>query len=172
MAAYNTPENELHPDPTLTEIMLLVDMDQGVTSIGWNAETARLFAIDTAMAVVRRNIAVLSEPEKQRLITKLQEARALVVSGRDAELGFLQAAMEANMPLADSDRARLMWLIAIDALLPSPYRAALVTTRCALTLGIPEPLTDVSSLLRDRLLARLGEGSLHSEPTPDLFRIA
>ena len=74
------------------EIMHLVDMHGGVTSEGWTRETARLFAIDTAMTFIRRNMAVLSEADKHSLVTRLQEARTLVVSGRDSELGFIQVA--------------------------------------------------------------------------------
>lgn len=151
--------------------MHLVDMPFGVTGDGWNGESARLFAIDIAMTVIRRNSDILSEPERQLLLGKLQEARTLVVGRRDRELGSIQASLEAQLPLTEPGALRQIRLIAIDSLLPSPYRAALVSTRNALSLVAREAFTDLSGLIRERLLARLGEGSLVSD-TSDLFRIA
>lgn len=155
----------------LSEIMHHVDMASGVTAEGWNGETARLFAIDIAMLVLRRNILVLSEVDRQTLSYQLQEARSLVVAGRDSELGFIQAALETHLRLTETFQQRRLWLTAIDALVPSPFRAALIATRNALTLGTTEAVADFSALLRDRLLARLGEGSLHTEG-PTLFLTA
>lgn len=172
MLDYEAIANNPEHDSTLGEIMHLVDMQAGVTHDGWNAETARLFAIDTAMTAIRRNLASLSEPDKHRLLGQLQEARTLVVAGRDNELGYVQAAMESNLALIGPGRQRRLWLTAIDALIPSPYRAALVSTKNALSMGATEALTDLPTLLRDRLLARLGEGSLLGEPTIDLFLTA
>jgi hypothetical protein len=169
---HETTDNDPEQDPTLDEIMHLVDMHGGVTSEGWTSETARLFAIDTAMAFIRRNLSVLPEPDRHILVTRLQEARSLVVSGRDGELGFLQSAIESHLSMVSPGRQRGMWLAAIDALLPSPYRAALVSTKNALAVGTTETFVDLSNLLRDRLLARLGEGSLLSEPTTELFLTA
>jgi hypothetical protein len=156
----------------LTEIMHLVDMQFGVTAEGWNTETARLYSIDVAMMVLRRNMLVLAEVDRQTLTHQLHEARTLVVSGRDSELGFLQAALESHLTLARDPQERRLWLAAIDAMLPNAYRAALVCTKNALASGTTEALSDFSSLLRDRLTARLGEGSLHSEPGHTLFLTA
>lgn len=149
-------------DSTLTEIMHLVDMPSGVSYSGWNAETARLFALDAAMTAIRRNLMYMSETDKHSLVTRLHEARSLVVAGRDPELGFIQASLESNLATAGPERERRIWLTAIDALIPSPFRAALVSTKNALTLATPG-LPDLASLIRGRLLARLGEGSLLSE---------
>lgn len=149
---------------TLTEIMHLVDMEPGVTSDGWSRQTARLFAIDTAIVAVHRNIALMSDADRQSLLLLLQQARTLVTDHRDDELDFVQAALEANLSQTVPGRERQVWLTAIDALLPSPYRAALVSTKSALSLGTTEALVDLTELLRDRLLARLTEGSLHLEP--------
>lgn len=168
MLNHDTPGNERVDLSTLSEIMHLVDMESGVTSDGWSPESARLFAIDTAMTALRRNMTALPEAEKQRLVLRLQEARTLVVSGRDSELGFIQTSLEAHLSLATNNRHRRLSLMAIDALIPSPYRAALVTTKSALSLGTTESLADLSNLLRDRLLARLGEGSLLSGRSDDL----
>ena len=156
----------------LTEIMHLVDMQFGVTAEGWNSESARLYSIDIAMMVLRRNMLVLEEVDRQTLTHQLHEARSLVVSGRDSELGFLQATLESHLTLARGPQERRLWLAAIDALIPNPYRAALVSTKSALASGTTEALADFSSLLRDRLMARLGEGSLHSDPGHTLFLTA
>lgn len=172
MLDYGAIANNQEHDSTLGEIMHLVDMKAGVTHDGWNGETARLFAIDTAMTAIRRNLASLSGTDKHRILGHLQEARTLVIGGRDHDLEYVQAAMESNLALIGPGRRRRMWLTAIDALIPSPYRAALVSTKNALSLGTTEALADLSTLLRDRLLARLGEGSLLGEPTSDLFLIA
>ena len=169
---YEALNNDPNHDSTLGEIMHLVGMQFGVTAEGWNKESARLFAIDTAVMAIRRNVLALSETARQSLFAKLQEARALVVSGRDAELGFIQAALESFMSLSVPGRERRMWLTAIDALLPSPYRAALVSTKNALSLGTTEALAELSEHLRERLLARLGEGTLLSDPPTDLFLTA
>jgi len=171
MLDFEATEDDREHGSTLGEIMHLVDMPFGVTGDGWNGESARLFAIDIAMTVIRRNLDILTESERQLLIGKLQEARTLVVAGRDPELGFIQANIEAQLPLSEPGPHRQIRLIAIDSLLPSPYRAALVSTRNALSLGAVEVFTDLSGLIRDRLLARLGEGSLVWDPST-LFRIA
>ncbi len=171
MLDFEAGNNTGNQRSTLSEIMHHVDMRSGVTSEGWNAETARLFAIDIAMLVLRRNILVLAEVDRQTLSYQLQEARSLVVAGRDSELGFIQAALETHLGLSDTSQERRLWLTAIDALVPSPFRAALIATRNALTLGTTEAVADFSALLRDRLLARLGEGSLHTEG-PTLFLTA
>lgn len=159
-------------DSALTEIMLLVDMRFGSMHDGWNRESARLFAIDTAIMFIRRNIDAVSEADRQTLTARLQEARTLVVGDRDSELGFIQAGLESQLVLAKPGRERWVWLAAIDALLPSPFRAALVATRNAVALAAPETFSDLGAQLRGRLIARLGEGSLLAEPTSTLFLTA
>ncbi len=156
----------------LTEIMHLVDMRLGVSHEGWTGESARLFAVDTAMTVVRRNIASLPEADRQTILSRLHEARTLVVADRDDELGFIQAALEAQLGVAPVGLQRWMWLIAIDALLPNPFRAALISTRNALAVGATGAFTDLATLLRERLVARLDEGTLVSEAPSNLFLIA
>lgn len=156
-------------DSTLVEIMHLVEMRFGAPDSGWHPESARLYAIDVAMTVIRRNAGTLSETERQSLSARLHEARTLVVGGRDAELGFIQSALEAHMAMARGPRERRVWLTAIDALVPSPFRAALISTHNALTLGAAGNFTDLAALLRDRLTARLEEGSLTVEPPPGFY---
>jgi hypothetical protein len=156
----------------LTEIMHLVDMRLGVTQEGWTRESARLFAIDTAMTIVRRNIPSLPEVDRQTIVGRLHEARTLVVADRDDELGFIQSALETHLCLAPAGRERRVWLITIDALLPNPYRAALISTRNALAMGASEAFTDLANLLRERLIARLDEGTLISDTSSTLFLTA
>lgn len=169
---HEATENIPGHDSTLTEIMHMVDMPSGPTSTGWNAETARLFALDTAMTAIRRHLALISEADKHSLVTRLHEARSLVVAGRDSELGFIQASLETHLAMAISEGERHVWLSAIDALMPCPFRSALVSTRNALSLKAIEGFPDAARLLRNRLLARLGEGSLLSETSTDLDRTA
>jgi hypothetical protein len=163
--------NHREPDPILTEIMHLVDMETGASGTGWNPETARLFAIDTAVTVIRRHFAQMPDADRLSVIGRLGEARTLVVAGRDDELGFLQAALEANLTLAPVGPLRRLWLLAIDALIPNPYRAALIVTRSVLGLEADEE-GDLIGLVRIRLAARLGEGELLPRPPGHLYLIA
>ncbi|MGD2101336.1 MAG: hypothetical protein PVG83_03810 [Acidimicrobiia bacterium] len=158
-------------DSTLTEIMHLIDMSAGVQSDGWHPESARLFAIDTAVMVVRRYSNRLTEAERQAVIAQLHEARRLVVAGRDKELGSIQSTLECHLATTEAGTVRQIWLVCIDALLPSPFRAALVVARSAL-LSQTAGWTDITKLLRERLVARLDEGSLMAEPVSTLFLIA
>lgn len=165
---------ETNNDPdqvtTLTEIMHLVDMEPGVTLDSWSRQSARQFAIDTATVAVRRNMALMSDADRQSLLLLLQQARTLVTDHRDEELDFVQAALEAHLVQTTPGRERHVWLVAIDALLPSPYRAALVATKGALALGATEALVDLAEMLRDRLRTRLDEGVVVDplEPTQRL----
>ena len=148
--------------------MHLVDMPAEVGSEGWSGESARLFALDIAMSAIRPSLTTLNESERQLLIEGLQQARTLVVGGRDDEIGFLQEAFEAQLRLASPDK-RVVLLSALDALIPDPYRAALVSVRDTLEMGGTDPT--LVDLLRDRLVARLGEESRNSQPPP-LFQSA
>jgi hypothetical protein len=172
LADYNGFRNQQDRDFTLTEIMHLVDMSPGVTSDGWNAETARLFAIDTAMTVIRRNMTLLADVDRHRLFTQLHEARRLVDAERDEELGAAQAVLEIHLSETARVMERRMWLLAIDALLPCPYRAALITTRNALAPESGELFDDPGILLKDRLIARLGEGTLLTDVSGTTFLTA
>ncbi len=153
---------------TLTEIMRLLDFALDLDVSEWSLQTARLFALDAAMAAIRRDAAILSEADRHNLTSYLQEAKGLVITDRDVELGFLQAAMETRLSLISPGERRQMWLTAIDSLIPSPYRAALVSTENAISLGNRGTLADLSTLLRDRLSADPGGGSLLLEPTTQL----
>lgn len=158
-------------DVALTEIMHLIDMSAGIASDGWHSEAARLFAIDAAVMVVRRYSNLLTESDRQAVMARLHEARRLVVAGRDAELEFIQSTLESHLATAEPGIVRQIWLVCIDALLPSPFRAALIVARTALltqAAGWP----DIAKQLRERLIARLDEGSLLAEPASTLFLIA
>lgn len=156
----------------LLEIMELVHMGTGSAKDGWGAPAARLYALDVAMVVVNRNMNVIAEAGRQTLFGRLQEARTLVVSARDDELGFVQGALESHLSLTREGRERHVWLTVIDALIPNPFRAALICTRDALSLGATAAFADVAGLARDRLVARLDEGRLLAQPAPALYLIA
>ena len=156
----------------LNEIMHTLEMGAGTSTDGWCAESARLFAIDVAVMVVRRQVKLLGENDRQTLMGRLTEARRLVVGDRDYELGFLQAALESQLPILAPGPERRIWLTAIDALVPSPFRAALIVTRGALS-QVPKPgVSRLPQVLRERLVARLDEGYLLDEPASTLFLIA
>lgn len=168
MLDYEAVGNDRDHGSTLTKILRLVEVVVEVDLAGWNRQTARLYAIDAAMTAIRRDAAILSDADRHNLTSYLQEGRSLAVADRDDELGFLQAAMEARLTLVTPGKRRRLWLTAIDSLIPSPYRAALVSTENTLSLGESETLADLSTLLRDRLLARLGGDSPILEPTAGL----
>lgn len=165
MLDYEATGNDRDHGSTLTGIMRLLDFAVDLDLSTWNPQTARLFALDAAIATIRRDAAILSDADRHNLTSYLQEAKSLVVAGRDDELGFLQAAMETRLSLIHPGERRQVWLTAIDSLIPSPYRAALVSTENAVSLGTTETLDDLSTLLRNRLSAGSGEGSLLWEPT-------
>lgn len=168
MRDYEAIGNSRDHRSTLTEIMRLLDFAVDLDVSEWNPQTARLFALDAAMATIRRDAAVLSDADRHNLTSYLQEAKGLVVADRDHELGFLQAAMETRLSIISPGERRQVWLTAIDSLIPSPYRAALVSTENAISLGNRGTLASVSTLLRDRLSAGPGEGPLLLQPTAQL----
>ena len=135
-------------------------MHSNDSSDGWHRESARLFAIDIALTVVRRNMATMDDRDRSAVTRNLHEARTLTISGRDDELDFVLASLEVNLNAAETYRQRRVWLTAMDALLSSPYRAALVTTRNALSFGATDVFADLRGLIRERLVARLAEGNL------------
>lgn len=142
-------------------------MDIEPSDVGWSPETARLFSIDVAMLALRSLWGYMEVGERRELSDALQEARRLVVDGHDDELGYLQAALESHLirsPL------REVWITALNALLPSPFRAAEATLQAVPPLNADEKSEPFADMLRQRLRARLGEGMLLLEA--DLFAIA
>lgn len=152
-------------DSTLVEILELVGMELGGSSVGWRPEAARLYAIDVAMGILRRNADVVPEATRLALIARLHEARIWVECQGEVELTSIQADVETLLAPMRNVESRRMCLAAVDALLPSPYRSALVSTRNALLLGATGALGDVATLLRTRLAARLVEASWIVSPT-------
>lgn len=165
MLDYEATGNDRDHRSTLTRIMQLLDSTRDSDPSGWNPQTARLFAIDAAITVIHRDAAVLSEADRHNLTSYLREAKDLVLSDRDNELGLLQATIEVRLSLIAPGKRRQLWLTAIDTLIPSPYRAAMVSTQNAISLGDARTLAYLSTLLRDRLSARSGAGSLHLDRT-------
>lgn len=159
-------------DPTfhdsLAAVKRMIAMEVEPVDVGWSEEPARLFSIDTAMLVLRRNAANLEELERQALSIRLHEARRLVVSQREAELDFIQNELESYLAQTRHAEARYIWLAAMDAMLPSPYRAAEAVVATALKMEGDE-LSDLTEVLQQRLRARLSEGSLMAEQSSTLF---
>lgn len=161
----------LHHD-SLSTVKTLIEMDVEAADVGWGEEPARLFSIDTAMLVLRRNVTRLDELDRQALSNRLHEARRLVIAGREGELGFLQNELESYLTHSWSSDARGIWITALNALLPSPYRAAETAVATALEVDRAGSVSDLAEVLRQRLRARLSEGSLLAEETSSLFATA
>lgn len=160
-------------DPTsrdsLSTLKALIDMDNEPTDVGWGQEPARLFSIDTAMLVLRRNMASLDELDRKALSNRLHEARRLSIAGQEGELGFLQSELETYLSHSGSSKPRGIWLTALNALLPCPYRAAEIAVATALAVDAPASISDLAEVLRQRLRARLSEGTLMAEETSPQF---
>ena len=162
---------ELHRQESLSEVKKLIEMRSEETDDGWGREAARLFAIDIALLTTRRHIDRLSAVDSRLLMVKLNEARRLVVDDRDHELEWVQGEFEPYLRQAASTGARPVWLTALNAMLPSPYRAAVAALTAALTAS-PDQIDELSVILGQRLRARLGEGAMLREESGDLFAIA
>ncbi|MCI0425537.1 MAG: hypothetical protein L0Z47_06760 [Actinobacteria bacterium] len=146
---------ELYRASGLAEVAGLIEMDP--LDKGWNRESARLFAIDAAMLACREGGSLLGDAELRQMLLKLGEARRLVVDDRDYELEWL---LDELLPyLAHSSATRPTWATVMNALLPCPYRSAVATCRGVLV-AHPREAETLSSILRDRLRARLDEGAL------------
>ena len=160
---------ELHRLESLREIEALIEMPSARIEDGWSTESARLFAIDTAMLVARRHMSDLVESDRLFLMIKLNEARRLVVDDRDQELEWIQGEFGSFLG-SPAIHTRHIWLTVLNSMLPSPYRAAVATVAAALSTS--DVIDDLSATLRDRLIARLGEGALLRQETGEIFAIA
>lgn len=165
---YEAAGNHQDDQSTLTRLRQRLDPAGLEDPSGWNRQNARLYAIDAASTAIRHEAAALSEADRHNLTSYLQEAKELALSDRDDELGFLQSAMEAQLSLITPGERRQLWLTAIDSLIPSPYRAALVSTENAIFLGGSGIRADLSTLLADRLSVDSDAGSVRLEPTVQL----
>jgi len=170
VTAGNASNTEFYRDESLAFVRMAISAGPG-TSVGWDAESARLFAIDTALVVLRVNLARLAELDRQVIANSLNEARRLVVDGRDRELGHIQHRFESRLSHSWSADARSIWLTAINALLPSPFRAAETAVESAYRAGGTDP-DKLAELLADRLRARVGEWSLLTNQRSILFASA
>lgn len=146
--------------PSLATIKRSIGMEVEASDVGWGEEPARLFSIDTAMLVLGRHGSSLDEPDRQMLSDRLHEARRLVVAGRDDELEFIQNELESYLSHSWSFDCRSIWLSALDALLPSPFRAAETVVATALCVESPDSTDDLAEVLAQRLRARLSEATL------------
>ena len=86
--AAGPPETDLFWEESLAFVRMATGA--GVeASNGWHEESARLFAIDAALVVLRGNMTRIEELDRQAIANSLNEARRLVVDKRDNELGHL-----------------------------------------------------------------------------------
>lgn len=161
--------SEPYSEESLSYLMWALQLGFEDALNGWGKESARLFSIDTAMSVLRRNDVVLAELDRQMLADRLHEARRMTVNGRDLELSYVQNTLETYLNHSWSPNNRSIWLTAINSLLPSPYRAAEATVRAALVTDGATSSVDLIEVLRQRLRARLSEGLLLAEPVGTLF---
>jgi hypothetical protein len=161
------PEATLEPYryESLIEVKEMTGMGAEPVDDGWNAESARLFAIDVAMLMYKRDPAAMVELDRIALLGRLGEARRLVVEGKDGDLGYVQNEFEVYLVRA-SNQARSIWLTAINAMIPSPFRAARACVEAAIALS---DVGDLPERIVDRLRARMEEGSLIAQPPAQLL---
>lgn len=156
----------------IEEIMHSISMPSGSAYEGWCAETARLYALDVAHLFVRRYMSEVPTHDWGVAMAALQEARVLTMSGRAAELGFIQGRLEIFLSHAKSRTERAVWYLAIDALAPGADRAALAATRNAIRHTPNQRLEELKEILQSRLAARLLEGRLVDIAEPNLRLIS
>ncbi|MGH8914986.1 MAG: hypothetical protein ACRDZM_10790 [Acidimicrobiia bacterium] len=128
----------------------------------WDETYARLYAIDCASIVYRYHIPDLNEMARDLVQRLLHQARQLVTSGRERELASIERALMTGLDAASSV-TRSVWLVALNAVLPDPFRAAVMSTEAALlAFGRgPNPRRDaVAESVRRRLLSRTEEAAL------------
>ena len=168
--AAGPPETDLYWEESLAFVRMATGA--GVeASNGWQEESARLFAIDAALVVIRGNMTRIEELDRQAIANSLNEARRLVVDKRDNELGHLLYQLESRLTHSWSANARHLWLTAMNALLPSPYRAAQTTVESAYRI-VGQDSDRLSEQLAERLMARVGEGSLMNDRSTAMFASA
>lgn len=145
----------------LEPICVMLETDRHLLGT-WDETWARLFAIDCASIIYRFHVPGMDEAARDLIHRLLHQARKLTIGERQAELGSVERALMAGLR-ASSDMTRPVWLVALNSLLPDPFRAALVTVESALaTFGPrPNPRRDaVIESMRSRLLSRTEEAAL------------
>ncbi len=128
----------------------------------WDETWARLFAIDCASIIYRFHIPGMDEAARDLIHRLLHQARKLTINDRQVELGSVERALMAGLR-SSSDVTRPVWLVALNSLLPDPFRAALVTVESALASSGPRPnprRDAVIESMRSRLLSRTEEAAL------------
>lgn len=128
----------------------------------WEEPYARLYAIDCASIVFRYHLPDLTEPARDLIQRLLHEALQLVTAGRDNELASIERALMTGLEAA-SRVTRSVWLVALNAVLPDPFRAAVMSTEASLhAFGRgPNPRRDaVAEAVRRRAFSRTEESAL------------
>jgi hypothetical protein len=128
----------------------------------WDEPYARLFAIDCASIVFRYHLPDLTDPARDLIQRLLHQALQLVTAGRENELASIERALMTGLEAA-SRVTRSVWLVALNAVLPDPFRAAVMSTEAALyAFGRgPNPRRDaVAEAVRRRVFSRTEESAL------------
>jgi hypothetical protein len=128
----------------------------------WDEQYARLYAIDCASVVFRYHLPDLTDQARDLVQRLLHQALQLVAAGRENELSSVERALMTGLEAA-SRVTRSVWLVALNAVLPDPFRAGVMSTEAALhAFGRgPNPRRDaVAEGLRRRAFARTEESAL------------
>jgi hypothetical protein len=134
----------------------------------WDETYARLYAIDCASIVYRYHTPDLTDSARDLVQRLLHQTLQLVTAGRENELASIERALMTGLEAA-SRVTRAVWLVALNAVLPDPFRAAVMSTEGALiAFGRgPNPRRDaVAESLRRRLVSRTEEASLLGSAAP------
>ena len=155
------PHRAASPD-TLAPICELLDTERHLLGT-WDGTWARLFAIDCASIIYRFLVPGMDDVGRDLVHRLLHQARKLTVSERQSELGSVERALMGGLR-ASSDITRAVWLVALNSLLPDPFRAAVVTVESAIEAFGPRPNPRREAAIesmRNRLVSRTEEASLH-----------
>lgn len=128
----------------------------------WDEPYARLYAIDCASIVFRYHLPDLTDSARDLIQRLLHQALQLVTTGRENELASIERALMTGLEAA-SRVTRSVWLVALNAVLPDPFRAAVMSTEASLNAfgRVPNPRRDtVAETVRRRLFARTEEAAL------------
>ena len=150
---------------SLEPICAMLETDRHLLGT-WDETWARLFAIDCASIIYRFHVPGMDEAARDLIHRLLHQARKLTTGERQEELGSVERALMAGLR-ASSDMTRPVWLVALNSLLPDPFRAALVTVESALSSFGPRPNARRDAVvvsMRSRLLSRTEEAALFGVP--------
>lgn len=161
MLAYQLGTQRTTATDNLEPICAMLETDRHLLGT-WDETWARLFAIDCASIIYRFHVPGMDEAARDLVHRLLHQARKLTIGERQEELGSVERALMAGLR-ASSDMTRPVWLVALNSLLPDPFRAALVTVESALASFGPRPnprRDAVIESMRSRLLSRTEEAAL------------